>query len=181
MLRVAIEHASVDVLQWLIAANDAAAWAGVPLIMPHDSGCAAAATHRALEAALRDGYRQRQLVQVTIDSAAEAVHDMEERERERAAGSGSGSGNVPTGLPVSLAQTAAGVGGRGGPSGVASDEGECVVCMAAPREVVLLGCGHVCACEQCAGMLRDCPLCRGPIDRVVRLFGLPAAGHGPNA
>ena len=57
-----------------------------------------------------------------------------------------------------------------GAGGEGEGENECVVCMAAPKECVLLECAHACVCEQCAGTLVSCPLCRSEIPRVVRLF-----------
>jgi hypothetical protein len=44
------------------------------------------------------------------------------------------------------------------------------VCLAAPRECVLIECGHACVCEQCAATLALCPLCRAYIERVQRLY-----------
>lgn len=51
-------------------------------------------------------------------------------------------------------------------------EDSCVVCLSQPRECVLLGCGHICCCFRCFQALptRLCPICRGPIDRVVPLY-----------
>jgi len=47
---------------------------------------------------------------------------------------------------------------------------QCVVCLGAEREVILLDCGHVCACADCAAELlrmnQGCPVCRSPIERV---------------
>nr|XP_009489157.1 PREDICTED: mitochondrial ubiquitin ligase activator of nfkb 1-A-like [Pelecanus crispus] len=56
--------------------------------------------------------------------------------------------------------------GDGGP------EDSCVICLTRPRECVLLGCGHICCCFRCFQALpaRLCPICRGPIDRVVPLY-----------
>ncbi|PKK16547.1 hypothetical protein A306_00000487, partial [Columba livia] len=56
--------------------------------------------------------------------------------------------------------------GDGGP------EDSCVICLSRPRECVLLGCGHICCCFRCFQALpaRLCPICRGPIDRVVPLY-----------
>jgi hypothetical protein len=73
VLRVAIERCSIDVMQWLIGADDAAPHVGLPIPMPQESGCAAAAVHRALEAALREGWRQRALVTLTLEAAGEAT------------------------------------------------------------------------------------------------------------
>ncbi|XP_077204335.1 mitochondrial ubiquitin ligase activator of nfkb 1-A-like isoform X2 [Paroedura picta] len=48
----------------------------------------------------------------------------------------------------------------------------CVICLAEPRQCVLLPCGHVCCCFRCFQALprRTCPICRSPIDRVVPLY-----------
>jgi len=47
---------------------------------------------------------------------------------------------------------------------------QCVVCLGAEREVILLPCGHVCACADCAAELlrmnQGCPVCRSPIESV---------------
>lgn len=50
--------------------------------------------------------------------------------------------------------------------------GECVVCMDASTEVVIVPCGHFCLCKECADILVEskfpkCPLCRGDLQRVV--------------
>uniref|UniRef100_A0A8V5FZA2 RING-type E3 ubiquitin transferase n=1 Tax=Melopsittacus undulatus TaxID=13146 RepID=A0A8V5FZA2_MELUD len=51
-------------------------------------------------------------------------------------------------------------------------EDSCVICLSRPRECVLLGCGHICCCFRCFQALPShlCPICRGPIDRVVPLY-----------
>lgn len=42
----------------------------------------------------------------------------------------------------------------------------CVICLTNPREVVILECGHVCCCADCAENLANtCPICRKPITR----------------
>lgn len=62
----------------------------------------------------------------------------------------------------------------GGPPDPADEppENACVVCLANLRECVLLPCGHVCCCFRCFQALpqRTCPICRGPIERVVPLY-----------
>ena len=58
-------------MQWLITADDAPPHCDLPTPMPLDSGCAPRIVHRALEAALQDGYRQRQLLQLTIEQVAQ--------------------------------------------------------------------------------------------------------------
>ena len=69
VLRVAIEAQAVDCLQWLIGGEGVPQHVGIPVSMPLDSGCAPAAVHRALEAALRDLAAQRRLVEFTIEAA----------------------------------------------------------------------------------------------------------------
>lgn len=51
-------------------------------------------------------------------------------------------------------------------------ESACIICLTKRRECVLLPCGHVCCCFSCFQALRSrsCPICRGPIDRVVPLY-----------
>lgn len=43
----------------------------------------------------------------------------------------------------------------------------CVVCQDAPREVVLLFCGHFCVCQACSTKINDkCPVCRQEVNQV---------------
>lgn len=47
----------------------------------------------------------------------------------------------------------------------------CVVCQTNPREIIVLGCGHVCVCEDCAENIGDlCPLCRGHIEKLLPAY-----------
>ena len=50
----------------------------------------------------------------------------------------------------------------------------CLVCEELPADAVLYRCGHRCACLRCAHFMRyeqlSCPLCRAPIDDVIRVF-----------
>ena len=46
----------------------------------------------------------------------------------------------------------------------------CVVCLDRPRSVVILDCGHICACHECAALLTNCPVCRRRIVRLVPTF-----------
>lgn len=54
---------------------------------------------------------------------------------------------------------------------------ECVVCMDAKRDIVLIPCGHNCVCNTCGQILlasrgdgAQCPICRKKIEGVYRLF-----------
>ena len=50
----------------------------------------------------------------------------------------------------------------------------CLLCENQPADAVLYRCGHRCACLQCAHFMRyerlACPLCRAPIEDVVRIY-----------
>ncbi|XP_053987589.1 mitochondrial E3 ubiquitin protein ligase 1 [Hylaeus volcanicus] len=51
------------------------------------------------------------------------------------------------------------------------DDQLCVVCRTNPREIILLPCGHVCLCEDCADdIVNDCPLCRAPITQKAAAY-----------
>merc|ERR1719245_2090328 len=46
----------------------------------------------------------------------------------------------------------------------------CKICMDEEVGVVFLPCGHLCSCVNCAPSLKDCPVCRRPIQGTVRTF-----------
>lgn len=46
----------------------------------------------------------------------------------------------------------------------------CIVCMASPQEVALDPCGHLSMCHSCAASLKACPVCRGPIEKILRVY-----------
>lgn len=49
-------------------------------------------------------------------------------------------------------------------------ESECVVCMDAKCEVVFVPCGHMCCCLLCSQKeIENCPLCRGDLEKVIRV------------
>jgi hypothetical protein len=55
------------------------------------------------------------------------------------------------------------------------EETQCVVCMDAPKDHILVPCGHQCVCEACAEKLMKarsalCPFCRTPISTTVKVF-----------
>ena len=66
-----------------------------------------------------------------------------------------------------LQEDLAAAGGSGGAS-------DCVVCMSAPKNALLLPCRHMTACEDCAKSLLKsrmvCPICRERIDSVTRVW-----------
>jgi len=50
------------------------------------------------------------------------------------------------------------------------EKGQCVICFENPKDTVLLECAHRCVCSVCSSLIKECPICRQPIVRVVRLF-----------
>jgi len=51
----------------------------------------------------------------------------------------------------------------------AGPNGECIVCLAAPRSVAF-DCGHLCVCSNCAYNVDACPICREPVTERRRIF-----------
>lgn len=54
-----------------------------------------------------------------------------------------------------------------------AEDRTCVVCLTNPREVVVLECGHVCLCGDCAQALpspKKCPVCRSDVARFVTTY-----------
>ena len=51
---------------------------------------------------------------------------------------------------------------------------KCDVCLEGKKDMVIIPCGHMCACGLCARKLHargdPCPICRGPIERVCRVY-----------
>ncbi|XP_063910580.1 E3 ubiquitin-protein ligase LRSAM1-like isoform X2 [Zophobas morio] len=47
---------------------------------------------------------------------------------------------------------------------------ECVICMDKSCEVIFVPCGHFCCCSECPTTLTDCPMCRSPIERKIRII-----------
>ncbi|KAH9487784.1 hypothetical protein Btru_068745 [Bulinus truncatus] len=46
----------------------------------------------------------------------------------------------------------------------------CKVCMDHEVEMVFLPCGHLVCCSECAGAMKDCPVCRNHVKGMVRTF-----------
>ena len=59
------------------------------------------------------------------------------------------------------------------PEGI-PEELECVVCMDAKKDTLLMPCKHACVCSACAEDLlqskSDCPQCRKAIGQVIKIF-----------
>ena len=46
----------------------------------------------------------------------------------------------------------------------------CRICYEAEMDALFFRCGHVAACEECAKQVKDCPVCRKPVDAVVKIY-----------
>jgi len=51
-----------------------------------------------------------------------------------------------------------------------SPELACVVCLEAPRQILLMPCRHVCCCKVCAQRLERCPICRAETTTLAEVF-----------
>jgi hypothetical protein len=54
-------------------------------------------------------------------------------------------------------------------------EDQCVMCFDAPKDHIIIPCGHVCVCEACASLLTQmrkpsCPICRTVIQHTNKVF-----------
>ena len=55
---------------------------------------------------------------------------------------------------------------------------DCVVCLEGAKDTAVLPCKHLCVCGSCAAQLDACPVCRGPVERYLKMVGLGAAQVG---
>jgi len=46
----------------------------------------------------------------------------------------------------------------------------CVVCLEKPQEMAIDPCGHMSMCEECMTSVKDCPICRGPIHKAMKII-----------
>ena len=46
----------------------------------------------------------------------------------------------------------------------------CRICYESEMNALFFRCGHVVACEECARQVKDCPVCRKPVDAVVKIW-----------
>ena len=51
-----------------------------------------------------------------------------------------------------------------------SEEKLCKICYEEQRNAVFVPCGHLCSCFDCALKLNECPLCRQPLEKIVKTF-----------
>lgn len=49
-------------------------------------------------------------------------------------------------------------------------EGECIICMDADMNTAIAPCGHMCSCYECAINIQKCPMCRGVVANVMKIY-----------
>ena len=49
-------------------------------------------------------------------------------------------------------------------------ENLCSICFEAEKNIVMMPCKHLCACEECSKKVETCPICRGKINEMMRIF-----------
>jgi len=87
-----------------------------------------------------------------------------------------GNARVDAALAAALAGRAPAAGAAAAAAAAAppfDGGGECVVCLSGENTHAFVPCGHKCVCRECAagaGGFAACPVCRGPAERVVRIF-----------
>lgn len=47
---------------------------------------------------------------------------------------------------------------------------DCVICLAAGRDTAIDPCGHISMCAPCATAVKECPVCRGPIGKLLKVY-----------
>mmetsp|Transcript_22077 Transcript_22077/g.55586 ORF Transcript_22077/g.55586 Transcript_22077/m.55586 type:complete len:432 (+) Transcript_22077:115-1410(+) len=61
-----------------------------------------------------------------------------------------------------------------GPAADGSHDDECIVCLAAVKDAVLIPCGHICMCFECSKQVQStsnlCPICRADIDHAFQVL-----------
>lgn len=50
------------------------------------------------------------------------------------------------------------------------EETDCVVCLDNERAYAIVPCGHLCVCGGCVGRVKECPICRGRIQSILKIY-----------
>jgi len=58
------------------------------------------------------------------------------------------------------------------PTSEDNEEGMCIVCLDNQADAAVVPCGHMCGCIACLQGIKDskCPVCRGPISSIIRIY-----------
>lgn len=44
---------------------------------------------------------------------------------------------------------------------------DCAICMCEPKSAVIVPCGHFYTCMECSTKIDKCPICRGPVSKII--------------
>lgn len=66
-------------------------------------------------------------------------------------------------------QQGAAAAGAAKPPAAAEDD-SCKICFEHQIDCVLLNCAHMCVCFACSGGIKQCPVCRQPIEKTMKIF-----------
>ena len=50
------------------------------------------------------------------------------------------------------------------------DEYRCTICYENSKKIVIEPCNHFCCCEDCLEMIDKCPICRGEIKKIIKIY-----------
>ena len=110
--------------------------------------------------------------------ALEIKSEMVEMNRGGAQSAAGCASSMEEGAPSPAAVVGASPAAGGCPpaGAAATEEVECCVCMETRKSHIFIPCGHFCACQQCADAIMaadkpECPMCRHPADKHMRVYG----------
>lgn len=46
----------------------------------------------------------------------------------------------------------------------------CCICYSNSKDHAIVPCFHMCVCSACSQRIHQCPMCRGPVERIQRIF-----------
>ena len=64
---------------------------------------------------------------------------------------------------TSLANAQFNTGRLEAPESTIGGQTTCIVCFVNPKSHLAAPCGHQCACGDCSAQMKECPVCRGPV------------------
>ena len=123
----------------------------------------------------REQQRQRKAAEAAAAAAAEATATKAAAERLHMEEKRAAIQERQAALALELQQMNAQLGVAPPAAPQLEEEALCVVCMDAPKQHIILPCGHQCVCEACAQQLTQttspsCPVCRAPIRETTRVY-----------
>ena len=69
----------------------------------------------------------------------------------------------PPAAVTSLADAQFNTGRPEAPESTIGGQSTCIICFTNPKSQIAVPCGHQCACSDCSALMKDCPVCRSPV------------------